>query len=158
MYISKTKETDDWRFLAAFGIPDLGKADSRKLLGHFKLEDVVNVKQEQLIELHGFGDLTSHSVTKGIAAIKETILHMLGLDFNLRRTPLVSETESMESPITDMQAMARRLGAKVQTSVSGKTDFLVCGSKVGAKKIESAKAKGVEIMTEAEFMDIVNSN
>ena len=173
LYISRTKETDDWRLLAAFGIPDLGKADSRKLLGYFKLEDVVNVKQEQLIELHGFGEITSHSVTEGIASIRETILHMLELDFNLRRTPLVADTESLESPITgkgivftgkmeqgsreDMQAMARRLGAKVQTSVTGKTDFLVCGSKVGAKKIESAKAKGVEIMTEAEYMDIVNA-
>jgi DNA ligase (NAD+) len=172
LYLSKTKETDDWRFLAAFGIPDLGKADSRKLLGHFKLEDVVNVKQEQLIELHGFGDITSRSVTEGIAAIRETILHMLEFDFNLRRTPLIAETQSADSPITgkgvvftgkmeqgsreDMQAMARRLGAKVQTSVTGKTDFLVCGSKVGAKKIESAKAKGVEIMSESEFMDIVN--
>ncbi len=174
LYISRTKETDDWRFLAAFGIPDLGKADSRKLLGHFKLEDVVDIKQEQLLEIHGFGDITSHSVTEGISLIKETILHMLEFDFNLRRTPLIADTESLESPIKgkgivftgkmeqgsreDMQAMARRLGAKVQTSVSGKTDFLVCGSKVGAKKIESARSKGVEIMTEDEFMNIVNES
>lgn len=172
VYISRTKETDDWRFLAAFGIPDLGKADSRKLLGHFKLEDVIKVKQEQLIEIHGFGDITSHSVTEGIAAIKETILHMLEFDFNLRRTPLVKETEEMDSPIAgkgivftgkmvqgtreDMQAIARRLGAKVQTSVTGKTNFLVCGSNVGAKKMEKAQAKGVELMKEAEFLEIVN--
>lgn len=171
IYISRTKETDDWRFLAAFGIPDLGKADSRKLLGYFKLEDVVNVNQLQLREIHGFGDITSHSVTEGIAAIKETIIHMLEFDFKLRRTPLLKETEEMDSVISgkgivftgkmvqgtreDMQAMARRMGAKVQTSVSGKTDFLVCGSNVGAKKMEKAEAKGVKIMTEAEFMDIV---
>ncbi|WP_432736387.1 BRCT domain-containing protein [Maridesulfovibrio sp. FT414] len=174
VYISRTKETDDWRFLAAFGIPDLGKADSRKLLGYFRIEDIVDVKQEQLIAIHGFGDITSHSVTEGISQIRETILHMLDFDFNLRRTPLLADTASMESPITgkgivftgkmehgsreDMQAMARRLGANVQTSVTGKTDFLVCGSKVGAKKIDSAKAKGVEIMTEEQFMVIVNSN
>lgn len=174
IYISRTKETDDWRFLAAFGIPDLGKADSRKLLGHFKLEEIVNVKQEQLIEIHGFGDITSHSVTEGIAAIKETILHMLEFGFNLRRTPLVKDTEEMDSPIAgkgivftgkmvqgtreEMQAMARRLGAKVQTSVSGKTSFLVCGSNVGAKKVEKAQAKGVETMTETEFLNIVSEN
>ncbi|OEU65694.1 MAG: DNA ligase [Desulfovibrio sp. S3730MH75] len=172
IYISHTKETDDWRFLAAFGIPDLGKADSRKLLGHFKLENVVDATQEELVEIHGFGGLTSHSVTKGIGAIKETILHMLAKNFNLRRTPLESDTQDISSPITgkgivftgkmeqgareDMQAMARKMGAKVQTSVTGKTNFLVCGSNVGAKKMEKARAKGVETMTESEFMDIVS--
>ncbi|WP_320169853.1 BRCT domain-containing protein [Maridesulfovibrio sp.] len=174
IYISRTKETDDWRFLAAFGIPDLGKADSRKLLGYFQLEDIVDVKQEQLIEIHGFGDITSHSVTEGIGQIRETILHMLEIGFNLRRTPLAAETENTDSPISgkgivftgkmvqgtreDMQAMARRLGAKVQTSVSGKTDFLVCGSNVGPKKMESARAKGVNLLTEAEFMEIVSAD
>ncbi|WP_027722829.1 BRCT domain-containing protein [Maridesulfovibrio zosterae] len=174
IYISRTKETDDWRFLAAFGIPDLGKADSRKLLGHYKLEDVVNVKQEELLDIHGFGDITSHSVTEGIAAIKQTILHMLNFDFNLRRTPLLKDTAEMDSPIArkgivftgkmvqgtreDMQAVARRMGAKVQTSVSGKTDFLVCGSNVGAKKMETAQSKGVKVMTEAEYMDMVSEN
>ncbi|SME95653.1 BRCT domain-containing protein [Desulfovibrio gilichinskyi] len=174
IYISRTKETDDWRFLAAFGIPDLGKADSRKLLGHFKLEDILSVKQADLAEIHGFGAITSYSVTVGIEAIKETILHMLEFNFNLRRTPLESDTKSVESPVTgkgivftgkmvqgsreDMQAMARRLGANVQTSVTGKTDFLVCGSSVGDKKMEAARAKGVEIMTESEFMDIVSKS
>ncbi|WP_031485262.1 BRCT domain-containing protein [Maridesulfovibrio frigidus] len=174
IYISRTKETDDWRFLAAFGIPDLGKADSRKFLGHFKLENVVDVKQEDLVDIHGFGDLTSHSVTKGIGAIKETILHMLAKNFNLRRTPLESDTQDISSPIVgkgivftgkmeqgsreDMQAMARKMGAKVQTSVTGKTNFLVCGSNVGAKKMEKARAKGVETMTESEFMGIVSED
>ena len=32
--ISRTKPVEDWRFLAAFGIANLGKGDSRKLLSH----------------------------------------------------------------------------------------------------------------------------
>jgi DNA ligase (NAD+) len=31
---SRTKPVEDWRFLAAFGIADLGTGDSRKLLAH----------------------------------------------------------------------------------------------------------------------------
>ena len=50
-----------------------------------------------------------------------------------------------------MQAEARKLGAKVQTAVSGKTDLLVCGEKVGAAKIKKAEALGVTIVTEAEY-------
>jgi DNA ligase (NAD+) len=35
---SRTKPVEDWRFLAAFGIADLGTGDSRKLLAHVPLE------------------------------------------------------------------------------------------------------------------------
>jgi DNA ligase (NAD+) len=44
---SRTKPVEDWRFLAAFGIADLGTGDSRKLLAHYPLEAlVVEVKQD----------------------------------------------------------------------------------------------------------------
>ncbi len=171
LYISRTKETDDWRFLAALGIPDLGKADSRKLLSHYPLEKVIEISADELAEIHGFGDITSRSITQGIKQIASTINHMIELGFVLRRTPLLSETEEVDSPVKgkgivftgkmeqgsreDMQRTARSLGAKVQTSVSGKTDILVCGQKVGAKKIDAAKAKGVQIMNEEEYLELV---
>lgn len=171
LYISRTKETDDWRFLAALGIPDLGKADSRKLLSYYPLEQVIDISADELAAIHGFGDITSQSVTQGIKQISSTITHMLELGFKLRRTSLLSESEQMDSPVKgkgivftgkmeqgsreEMQAMARSLGAKVQTSVTGKTDILVCGLKVGAKKIEAAKLKGIRIMDENEYLNFV---
>jgi DNA ligase (NAD+) len=171
IYISKTKETDDWRFLAALGIPDLGKADSRKLLSYFPIEDVIKISSDDLAAIHGFGEITSQSVVAGIEQIALTIQHMIDLGFNLRRTPLISEREQLDSPVKgkgivftgkmehgnreEMQSMARSLGANVQTSVTGKTDMLVCGLKVGQKKIDSAKAKGIHIMSEKEYLDLL---
>ena len=169
--ISKTKLVEDWRFLAAFGIPDLGNGDSRKLLSHIKLEDLVDLKAGQIETIHGFGAITSLSIENGIAKIKNTISHMLSIGFNLDKTVLAGELDSFDSPIAgkgivftgkmlhgnreEMQAEARRLGARVQSSVTGKTDYLVCGEKIGAKKIEKAKRAGVRIIYEIDYLNTI---
>ncbi len=169
--LSITKSVEDWRFLAAFGISDLGKGDSRNLLAHYPLEKLINLTAEELLEIHGFGEKTSQAVVGGVLNIKETLLFMLNKGFNLEKTPLASDLQDSDNPIAgkgivftgsmlrgsrdEMQNMARKLGANVQTSVSGKTDFLVCGEKVGAKKIEKAEKSGATIISEADFFEIV---
>ncbi len=169
--ISKNKPVEDWRFLAAFGISDLGNGDSRKLLSHIKLEDLPDVKAGQIETIHGFGAITSLSIENGIAKIKDTIRHMLSIGFNLDKTVLAGELDSFDSPIAgkgvvftgkmvhgnreEMQAEARMLGARVQSSVTGKTDYLVCGEKVGAKKIEKAKRSGGRIISETDYLNMI---
>jgi DNA ligase (NAD+) len=96
--ISRTKPVEDWRFLAAFGIADLGTGDSRKLLAHVPLEEIVEVKQDAIIKIKGFGDKTSGRIVNSIAGMAETIRHMLDLGFNLQRTPLASEQAVSTAP------------------------------------------------------------
>jgi len=95
--ISKSKSVEDWRFLAAFGISDLGSGDSRKLLSHIKFEDLMNAKAEDIEKIHGFGSITSRSIVDGIDRIKDTINHMLSLVFNLERTIPANDTKLSES-------------------------------------------------------------
>jgi DNA ligase (NAD+) len=171
--ISRTKPVEDWRFLAAFGIPDLGKGDSRKLLQHYPLETITTITAEDILAINGFGEITSRSISTGIQAIRSTMEHMLDLGFNLEPTPLKKELATLDSPIKDkgivftgkmvqgtreeMQNMARKQGANVQTSVSGATDYLVCGEKVGAKKIAQAEKLGTTVISEQEFLDLIGS-
>ena len=169
--ISRTKPVEDWRFLAAFGIADLGTGDSRKLLAHVALENVVALDPQAIAQIKGFGDKTSQSIVTSIGAMEETIRHMLDLGFNLRRTPLAKEQEPIDSPVAGkgivftgkmiygnreaMQTQARSLGATVQTAVSGKTDYLVCGENVGATKINTARRLGVTILAESQYITMV---
>jgi len=169
--ISRTKSVEDWRFLAAMGIPDLGRGDSRKLLAHFRLEDITDVTAEDIEKIDGFGSISSRSITKGIKQRKIIFSHLLSLKFNLERTPLMSTAKAQDSPIAgkgvvftgkmlrgtrdEMQAAARKLGARVQTAVSSKTDYLVCGEKVGARKMEKAVKAGAGIMTEEEYRILI---
>ena len=55
----------------------------------------------------------------------------------------------------EMKKQAKAFGAKVGSAVSGKTNFLVIGDKVGATKINAAKEKGVEIITEQVYLQML---
>lgn len=46
------------------------------------------------------------------------------------------------------------LGAIAGSSVTKKTDYLICGEKAGSK-LEKAKELGVKVLTEKEFMDMI---
>ncbi len=171
---SRTKEVEDWRFLAAFGIPDLGVGDSRRLLEQIGLDQLVDITSDRIAAINGFGKVTSKSIARGLSEQRAAIGHMLGMGFNLTRTPLLSEAQSVSSPVagkkivftgkmkggsrSEMQNQARQLGAVVQSSVSGATDLLVCGEKVGASKLEKASKLGVEILSEADYAEMIKSS
>jgi DNA ligase (NAD+) len=164
---SRTKRVEDWRFLAAFGIADLGVGDSRRLLQHIELDGIMNATADQIEKINGFGEITSRSIVQGLGKVKPTFRHMMDLGFNLERTLLHSESPAVSSPIAgkrmvfsgkmirgsrqEIQNGARALGAIVQSAVSATTDFLVCGENVGPKKLEKASQLGVDILTEDEF-------
>jgi len=172
--ISKTKSVEEWRFLAAFGIPSLGKGDSRKLLDHMKLEEIINATSKDIAAIHGFGEITSQSIVEGIKREKDLIQHLLDLGFNLERTEPANNFESIDNPIRgkkvvftgkmesgdrgSLQEEARKFGAIVQSSVSGKTDYLICGDNPGAEKVKKAKKEGVEIISEEKYFELMKKS
>ncbi|MBR9982776.1 MAG: DNA ligase [Desulfatitalea sp.] len=169
--LSRTQPVEDWRFLAALGIADLGVGDSRKLLQHIPIEALNDFDQASIEKIHGFGEKTSKRIVDGLGQIRGTLTHLLALGFQLERTVLLSESVPTTSPIAgknlvftgkmvhgnreQMQGEARRLGANVQTAVSGTTDFLICGEKVGATKRNKAEALGVRILSEADYLQMI---
>jgi DNA ligase (NAD+) len=168
--LATSRETvvDDARFLAAMGISNLGLGDSRNLLRHFSIEELGTLTVERLQSVKGFGEVTSRAIVEGLQERWSTIQHMLELGFRLERTPLDSERKAIESPIAglgivftgkmsrgdrkDMEAQARDLGARVQSSVSKNTDLLVTGEKPGASKLKKAQALGTRRLEEADYL------
>lgn len=171
---SRTKPVEDWRFLAALGIPDLGVGDSRKMLEHFALEELPDVSADRIEQISGFGEITSHSIVQGLAEVRDTLLHLLALGFTLQRTPSAAADEPVNSPIAgknvvfsgkmqrgsreDMQSEARRLGAHVQSAVSSTTDYLIYGEKVGATKRDRAVQLGIRTLSEEEYDQLIHSS
>ncbi|MFZ5571390.1 MAG: BRCT domain-containing protein [Thermodesulfobacteriota bacterium] len=167
---SLAKPVEDWRFLAAFGISNLGKGDSRKLLSHFAIEELPALDAAKIAGIHGFGEITSRAVAAGLDKVRDTLAHMLALGFTILRTPpagngggsgmlsgksIVFSGKMRHGDREEMQAQARRLGAQVQTAVGGRTDYLVCGEKVGQAKLDKAKKLGVAILTEEEYFQML---
>ncbi len=169
---SRTKPIEDWRFLAALGIERLGQGDSRTLLSHFALEALPDISQEAIMAIKGFKEQKSTAIVQSLSQLKPIFLHMMRLGFNLQKSPLQSDPAGIQSPIAgkkvvfsgklaggsreQMQALARRLGARVQTSVSGATDILVCGQNVGEAKRQKAAKLGIEILSEADYYQLID--
>lgn len=174
---SLNETVDDWRFLAAFGIRHLGRGDSRKLLTAFVLEGLSQKTAADIQSVEGFGPITSESIAGQIQERFDLIRAMLGLGFNLRRSGKAvagkQRREVPDSPIAgkgvvftgsmqsgsreDMQEQARNLGANVQSGVSGKTDYLVCGAKVGAAKMTKAEKVGAKVISEDEYLQMISA-
>ena len=88
--LSRTQRLEDWRFLAAFGLPHLGTGDSRRLLQVIPLELLFDVSAEQMARIYGFAERTSADITAEIAAQADQIVAMWQRGFNLERTPPVA--------------------------------------------------------------------
>ncbi len=168
---SRTIEIEDWRFLAAFGVPRLGEGNSEKLLEHHSLKDLINLSISEMIELDGFAEVSATSIHEGLKAINSEFQKIYDLGFNIKGTTrlkdqsgllldgeLIVFTGSMEyGKRPDMEAEAKFLGAKVGKSVTGKTTLLVTGKNVGEAKIKAAAEKGVRVLSESDYLDELKS-
>ncbi len=169
---SREEAIEDWRFLAAFGVHRMGMGNCEKLLSVYLLRDVFTISRQNIIEIKGFSEKIADEILPGLASIKEMFFSLYGLGFNLIQTDIVSDAESfLSSPVTgqlivftgtmrersrdDMKKQAKGLGAKVGTSITGKTDMLVCGEKVGASKLLKAEQLGVKILSETEYLQLI---
>lgn len=169
---SRTIAIEDWRFLSAFGVVRLGQGSSERLLQHYPIEKIFDIGVEQIAAIDGFADKTAGAIVEGLANIKDEFFAIYNLGFNLEITPLLSELSGSDNPIagktvvftgsmqqgsrSDMEKQAKALGAKVAKSVSGNTDYLVTGEKVGAKKISDAENKGVKVISEDEYLKMLS--
>ena len=169
---SREIEIEDWRFLSAFGVTRLGGGNCEKLLQHHALTDLFNLSADDMVKIDGFAQISAEAIVAGLANIKEEFFKVYELGFNLAITPKASEIGAVDSPIantvvvftgamqqgsrSDMEKQAKSLGAKVAKSVTGKTTYLVTGEKVGETKINAAKEKGVTVLTEQEYLDLIS--
>ncbi|MFU8789725.1 MAG: BRCT domain-containing protein [Methylobacter sp.] len=133
--------------------------------------DIFKLTVEDVIAIEGFAEKTGAAVVECLAKIKADFMQIYALGFNLIPTPLSTGQQQNISPISgktivftgtmmhgkrdDMSKEAKRLGAKVGASVTGKTDFLVTGSDVGAAKVAAAAEKGVRVISEEDYLALL---
>lgn len=172
LLVSRNIEVDDWRFLAAFGVPRLGEGYCEKLLEHHNLKEIFDLTVDDLIKIDGFAKLSATTIHEGLRSIEKEFLSIYRLGFNLRESkratsesdmlPLSGElivfTGSMEhGKRPDMETAAKQLGAKIGKAISSKTTLLVTGKSVGEKKIAAATDRGVRILSESDYLDMIKN-
>ncbi|MGR8929437.1 MAG: BRCT domain-containing protein [Gammaproteobacteria bacterium] len=168
---SRSEAVEDWRFLAAFGVFRMGLGNCERLLSHHALSDVFTLTEADIIAIEGFAEKTAAVITEGFSNIKPLFDKLTSLGFNIhgsqRQTadashPLAGKslvfTGTLHNGTRDeLSKQAKTKGAKVGSAVSAKTDYLVAGENVGANKLNAAREKGVEVISEQQFLDLLNA-
>ncbi len=170
---SLTEAVDDYRFLAAFGLNRLGVGDSRRLLKHIPLDQLPTMTVPVMSAINGFGELTAQAVVKQLAHKWPTIRFLMDQGFILEKTVLERDKVIAESVLSGkrviftgkmlrsrraMQEQALALGCEVPGSLSQATDYLVCGENVGASKITRATDLAVKVISESEWVTLMNES
>jgi DNA ligase (NAD+) len=170
--IAKSRETTLPRFLFALGIPQVGESTARALAEHFgNLDDLMKATAAQIEETPDVGPIVSAEVEKFfasqraqdiIARLRKSGVHWRDIDVQRAAAlPFNGLTFVITGTLAGMQREAaedelRALGAKVSSSVSKKTSFLIVGADAGSK-LAKAQTLGVRILDEAALEQILKT-
>ncbi|AZQ44011.1 NAD-dependent DNA ligase LigA [Nonlabens ponticola] len=127
-------------------------------------------KIQELIAIPEIGERIAESVVDFITDEKHReIIGRLkhhGLNMKLSEKQLEGQTDILASKSivvsgvfemsrTDLKKLIEKNGGKVSSSISSKTDYLIRGEKMGPSKLEKAEKLGVEMISEAEFLELI---
>jgi len=165
---SKNKISLD-RFIYAMGIPNVGSETALDLARNFStLENLSKASLERLSNIKDIGQVVARSIRewfdsdynkKLLDKFKEVGVRILRQESSQKSDKLKGLqfvfTGSMEN-ISREQAeiLVRENGGDVSSSVSSETGYVVAGDEPGSK-YERAKKLGVKVITEKEFVEML---
>lgn len=167
--IEKSKETTLARFIYALGIRHVGESTARDLAQHFRsLEALMSADADALLKVNDVGEVIAQSIIHFFEEPhnRHVIENLLDLGVHWP-TPEASAVNDLVSGKTfvltgtlpsmgreEAKALLLAQGAKVASSVSKKTDYVVAGSEAGSK-LEKAQALGVAVIDEAKMLKML---
>ncbi len=171
--IEKARDIDLHRFLFAIGIPEVGEVTGKLLARAFgNLEEIRNAPLWKLKQVDGIGEVMADEIVSFFADEHNNFV----LD-NLLQQIKIKEVENtdekIDSPVSgkkfvltgtlskytrdEAKEILERMGAKVQGSVSAKTDIVLAGTEAGSK-LSKAQELGITIWSEEDFENMLNSS
>lgn len=173
--IEKSRNCRLERFIAAMGIPLVGRTAGRTISGHFQgdwkaFEQALRTGYDFTV-LPDFGEAMQKSLyqwysDKEAEKLWRPLLKHIKFIKNKEENTMAKKTSVFEGKTMvatgKLQNYTRdeinmkivSLGAKAASSVSRKTDYLIVGEKAGSK-LTKAQQFGVKILSEQEFEDMI---
>ena len=182
--INESRNTTFVRFVVAMDIPLIGRTASRILDGHFhgslRELELAALDRFDFACLEGIGDTMSGNIHEWFRNSDHLLLwrnlqkelnfengmdaeasgeenNMNGTNNNKFAGCTIVATGKLENFTRDgINVRIISLGATPGSSVTKKTDYLICGEKAGSK-LAKAQQLGVKILTEQEFLEMTAS-
>ncbi|WP_299335611.1 NAD-dependent DNA ligase LigA [uncultured Psychroserpens sp.] len=171
--IEASKQIPFERVLFALGIRYVGETVAKKLAKHYKTIDALaEASVEDLISVDEIGDRIAESVIEFFSS--EANRHIIdklkthGLQLELSAETLANQTEKLKGlsivvsgvfetvSRTELKKLIEDNGAKVSSSISSKTNYLVAGANMGPSKRAKAETLGVSIISETDFLNLLS--
>ncbi len=176
--IDKSRKTTLARFIFALGIPQVGETTADVLADAFAdLDHLMNASEERLIAVPDVGPIVSRDITAFFDQThnREVIRDLLelGIEFPGKEPvfemPQWSESAEPGSPFLNKtvvltgtlsiprdraKSMLKQAGARVTSSVSKRTDYVIAGEQAGTKA-DKAKSMGVPLLDEDRFFHML---
>ena len=161
------------RVLFALGIRFVGETVAKKLAKAYKNIDALKAATaEELMAVDEIGERIAQSVLDFFKNERNlenvTRLKSYGLQFEISADKLLNQTEILKGKTfvvsgvfetvsrDELKKLIEDNGGKVGSSISSKTSFLIAGDKMGPSKRTKAESLGVPIISEQDFLDLVN--
>lgn len=168
--INKSRKSKPANLLYALGIPGIGINTANLIARECRnsWDVIMRLTEEELLQIDGIGTVTSHDYVEYFADDEkrtevEAVLAELDLDetFQLAGTKFDGLTFVVTGSLEhfasrkDLKAAIEAEGGKVASSVSANTNYLITNDTgTGTAKNRAAKALGVQIITEEEFLSL----
>lgn len=171
--IEASKEVPFERVVFALGIRFIGETSAKMLARSFHdMDTLASATKERLLEVDGIGDVMAQSITDYFA--NETNCRIVqrlkdyGLQMSLADDVLASRTDRLAGQVIvisgvfthhsrdEYKQLIEMHGGKNSSSISKNTSFILAGENMGPSKLEKAQKLGVRIISEDEFLEMIN--
>jgi DNA ligase (NAD+) len=170
--LERSKSTTFSRFLYALGVREVGESTASALASHFTdLQSLQAADEEALQEVEDVGPIVAahvhaffnedHNLEILAKLIDQGIAWEAPKAVRKSEGPLSGKTVVLTGTLSSMTReeahdILKKLGAKVGSSVSKKTDLVIAGQSAGSK-LKKAEQLGVEVWGEEELVRLTTA-
>lgn len=159
------------RVLFGLGIRHVGETVAKKLARHYgSLRNLMAASEEELVAIPDIGARIALSIVDFFANTEHQgwlqRLEQAGMMLELTEKTNPSDHLSGKSFVIsgvfekysrdELKGIVEGFGGEIKSSVSSKTTYLLAGNKAGPSKIQKAENAGVTVLTEEEFIDLID--
>ena len=170
--IAQSTQVPFERVLFALGIRFVGEIAAKTLARKFKsIDNIMEASAEQLLEVDGIGKVIAESVINYFASAENRALierlKQVGIQFALSEEALSAQSDTLSGQSIvisgvfthhsrdEYKRIIEQHGGKNVGSISAKTSFILAGDNMGPAKLEKAQKLGVKIVSEEEFLAMI---
>lgn len=172
--IEASKKVPFERVLFALGIRHIGETSAKKLAYHFKsLDALENATTEELLNVSDIGEVVANSIQeffkdslnkKIIERLREKQLKFaLGAEEMALFSTILEGKSFVVSGVfskfsrDELVSLIEKNGGKHAGSISSKTSYVIAGENMGPAKAEKAKKLNIPIITENDFIKMIEN-